>query len=393
MDEQLQIKFSDSKESTKRGWNTQKNPLIRNKINESACSKLSARNWLDNIPTSETDTENYAEIRFKNDHKDFFIIPDNLNVYQGDIVAVEANYGHDIGIVTLTKHTAKLQILKKNAKTSEFKKIYRKATQKDIDKWLQAISREKDALIFTRKTAEKLGLEMKVNDVEFQGDGCKAIFYYTADERIDFRELIKILAEHLKIRIEMKQIGIRQEAAHIGGIGPCGRELCCCSWMNTFRTVSTNSAKVQQLTTNPQKLAGQCSKLKCCLNYEVENYAEAIKDFPSPKTIIKTKLGDAYIQKFDVLNNKVWLAYKENIPTLFPVELEDVNEIIEKNKQDIIIEALDDWKIVESDEKRYKDSKDIKQVELLDDIDRFDKKKQNRSKKKRNRNKNRNKKE
>lgn len=371
MEEQYKINFKNSEQSTARGCTMHNHPLVGNKISEFSCSKLATYNWLKEISElPEVEKFPFVEVRFKHNHKEFYLLPEDENIVSGDIVAVETTPGHNIGIVTLTGETARLQMKRKriNIKKEDALKIYRKAKQSDIDKWISSTEKEAEALSFSRKAAEKLGLKMKFNDVEYQGDGTKAIFYYTAEDRVDFRELIKVLAEKLHIRIEMKQIGTRQEAGHVGGIGPCGRELCCCSWISDFQSVSTSSAKVQQLATNPQKLAGQCSKLKCCLNYELEAYADALKDFPSEKIIIKTKDGDACIQKIDVFAKIIWFAYSTNQQVMFPLSLENTKEIIKQNQQGQVVEPLESWKTQEVS------SQSIIELTIEDeDVKRFDK--------------------
>jgi len=287
----------------------------------------------------------YAEVRFKNSRKDFYKLPDDSEFYVGDIVAVEASPGHDIGIVTLLGETARLQMRKKriNPEVKEIKKLYRRARPSDIEKWISIVATELLSVSKTKKIAGNLKLSMKVNDVEFQADGTKATFYYTAEERVDFRELIKLLAEQFSVRIEMRQIGARQEASNLGGIGTCGRELCCSSWLYDFKSVSTNTARVQQLTINPQKLAGQCSKLKCCLNYEYEVYVDALKDFPSSDIRLKTKKGLAFCQKTDVIKKIMWYSYKDDPANILAIPVDKVKKIIQDNSKGIIPEKLEDF--------------------------------------------------
>jgi len=264
------------------------------------CNKLNIYDWTKHI-NDPLKQNRYVEVRFKNTRKEIFENTSNLQIETGDIVAVESSPGHDIGIVSATGQIALYQMKKaKIGKDKEIKKIYRKARTSDIQKWQDAISKEIPTMIRTREIASSLNLSMKIGDVEFQGDKTKAIFYYIAEERVDFRELIKKMAEEFRIRIEMKQIGARQEAGRIGGIGPCGRELCCTTWMGDFISVSTNSARIQELSLNPQKLAGQCSKLKCCLNYELSLYIDARKRFPDKSVNLKTKFGEAYHIKNDI---------------------------------------------------------------------------------------------
>jgi cell fate regulator YaaT (PSP1 superfamily) len=336
-----------------------------------SCAKLDVFDWLKNIGLPEQQSKfDCIEVRFKNNRKDFFRFPEGLNLQAGDIVAVEASPGHDIGIVTLTGELVRLQMKRKNVSPGkeDLRKVYRKARQADVEKWIGAVARENDAIVKCRVFAANLGLKMKVNDVEFQGDETKAIFYYTADERVDFRELIKILAEEFKVRIEMRQIGVRQEASRLGGLGSCGRELCCSTWLTGFHSVSTAAARVQQMSLNPQKLAGQCSKLKCCLNYEYESYQDAIKDFPEDSVILKTKKGDASVQKLDVFAGIIWFAYKSNEGELFAIPVDQVKEIIQMNKNGKIPEKLEDFS------RKQEKKVSLEMVSGTEDLHRFDKK-------------------
>ena len=300
------------------------------------CAKLEAFDWLQNIPSYPGDSD-LVEVRFKNTRKGYFWNSNKLRLRLGDIVAVEASPGHDIGIVSLTGELVVRQLRKNNVSpdSDDLKKIYRKAKSVDIEKWQEAISLEHDTMIRSRRIAEKLNLDMKIGDVEYQGDRTKAIFYYIADERVDFRELIKVLADEFKVRIEMKQIGARQEAGRIGGIGSCGRVLCCSSWMTSFVSVTTSAARYQEVSLNPQKLAGQCSKLKCCLNYEVHCYLDAQKDFPDKSVVLETDKGPAYHQKTDIYRRIMWYTYEqtgEAATNLFPLSIERIHEIIRINK-------------------------------------------------------------
>lgn len=313
---------------------------------QSRC-KLSVFDWLENLNLSSIQSKfDYVEIRFKNSRKDFYKIADDLDLKTGDIVAVESNPGHDIGIVTLTGEIVKLQMQKKASdyNTKEIKKVYRKAKAFDIDKWCAAVELEEPTLHKAREIIQRLGLQMKLSDVEYQGDKTKAIFYYTAEDRVDFRELIKIMAEEFQIRIEMKQIGVRQEASRLGGIGSCGRELCCSSWLTNFTSVSTNAARMQQLSLNPNKLAGQCGKLKCCLNYEYNFYEEVLKAFPDMDTVLKTKKGIAIHQKTDVFKKLIWYSYQYDPSNMFAVTLEDAWEVIKQNKKGQIPEEVKPYK-------------------------------------------------
>ena len=293
-----------------------------------------------------------------------------MDLSTGDIVAVESSPGHDIGIVTLTGEIVRLQMRKKNIDitSEEIKKVYRRARVSDIEKWVSAVENEDEIMYSSRKITSDLNLEMKINDVEYQGDGTKAIFYYTANERVDFRELIKVLAEKFKIRIEMRQIGVRQEASRLGGIGSCGRELCCSIWLSNFKSVSTNSARVQQLSLNPQKLAGQCGKLKCCINFEQDHYLELSKEFPVSNHIINTKKGKAKLQKSDFLKKILWYSYLDEESKMYPLSLKNVKKIISLNKKNIEPESL------ESFTKQPEKKTDFEDSVGKDDINRFNKK-------------------
>jgi len=345
------------------------------------CNQLSVFNWLSDIQISnEKEQFDGVEIRFKGSRKEFFINKDKLPLAVGDVVAVESSPGHDIGVVSIVGELTKLQMKKKlkSSSTDGLKAIYRKASEKDIEKWREATALEDSTMYGARKIAEYLGLEMKISDVEYQGDKTKATFYYTAKGRVDFRELVKRLSTEFRIRIEMKQIGARQESARLGGIGACGRELCCSSWLTDFRTVSTSSARYQQLSINPQKLAGQCGKLKCCLNFELDGYMEGIKEFPSPQTKIKTKAGNCSFVKMDIFQRKVWYAY--DAPSKGPIvelPLDYVNEVIEKNKDGIIIDRLERF-----DTSHELEKNDYENVVGQDSISRFDNKKKRKNPKK-----------
>ncbi len=300
----------------------------------SSCSKLDDYNWLRDLPATTMETD-LVEVRFKNTRKAFYRNVNQLRLKRGDIVAVEASPGHDIGIVCLTGEIVHLQLEKYgiSPESEEIRKIYRKAKQVDLDKWKEAIDLEASTMLRSRQIAAMLNLNMKIGDVEYQGDKTKAIFYYIADERVDFRQLIKDLAEAFRIRIEMKQIGARQEAGRIGGIASCGRELCCGTWLTNFVSVTTTAARYQEISLNPQKLAGQCGKLKCCLNYEVTSYVDAQRDFPSRDTVLRTKDGEAWHQKTDIYRGIYWYSFdRESSANLIPVPVERVREIIEMNR-------------------------------------------------------------
>ena len=330
--------------------------------------QLHSFDYLAGVPGA--DEGDYVEVQFKNTRKGFFINSNKLPLEKGDIVAVESNPGHDIGTVTMTGRLVQLQMKKANLRPDiEIKRVYRKAREVDMEKYAEAKSREHDTMIRSRQIAKDLGLEMKIGDVEYQGDGLKAIFYYIADGRVDFRQLIKVLADAFHVRIEMKQIGARQEAGRIGGIGPCGRELCCTTWMTSFVSVSTGAARFQDLSMNPQKLAGQCAKLKCCLNYEVDAYVEAQKGFPSRDIPLETKDSTYYFFKADILNGQISYStdkvFAANVETITP---ERALEIIALNRKGQKPLSLDE-SVVKTDSRIENDI-------LTDgDLSRFDKKK------------------
>jgi cell fate regulator YaaT (PSP1 superfamily) len=307
-----------------------------------ACLKLASYDWLNEFSHKEEFSE-MVEVQFKNTRKGYFQNTNSLRLSKGDIVAVEASPGHDIGIVSLTGYLVlhKLKLENINYKEQENKKVYRKAKPADIEKWKEAIAMEESTMLKSRKIAEKLKLDMKIGDVEYQGDKTKAIFYYIAEERVDFRELIKILADEFKVRIEMRQIGARQEAGRIGGIGSCGRSLCCSTWITNFVSVTTNAARYQEVSLNPQKLAGQCSKLKCCLNYELDAYLDAQEDFPDTSVKLETKQGKASHQKTDVFRRLMWYSIEgEKGQSISCLSVTQVNDIIEMNKNGNIPEKL-----------------------------------------------------
>lgn len=301
------------------------------------CNKLEVFDWLSNMNT-EVGSKGFdiVEIRFKNSRKGFYRNPKNISIQVGDVVVVESSPGLDTGVISIVGELALIQVSKKapGLKHSEARKIVRKATQDDIENWIKARSLERDVMYKARTLAVNLGLEMKISDVEYQGDLTKAIFYYTAEGRVDFRQLIKDMADEFKIRIEMKQIGARQEASRLGGIGSCGRELCCSTWLTDFRSVSTSAARYQQLSLNPQKLAGQCGKLKCCLNYELDVYLDALKAFPKGDVRLRTEKGTAIHIKTDVFKQEMWYVY-EGVQGggLIPLTPEQVREIIRLNKK------------------------------------------------------------
>ena len=298
------------------------------------CCKLEVYDWLQGV--SQEQYKDYFEVRFKNTRKGIYVNASGQSVKTGDLVIVEAATGHDLGIVTLEGAIVARQMKCKriNPETYEFKKIYRKAKLFDIERWQEAIAREHETMIRSRQIAAELGLEMKIGDVEFQGDGSKAIFYYIADGRVDFRQLIKVFAEEFRIRIEMKQIGARQEAGLIGGLGVCGRELCCSNYISGFQSITTSAARVQDLSLNPQKLAGQCGKLKCCLNYETAVYMDAQSRIPKIYEPLEFEDGLAYLMKTDILREIMYFSYdKSSLANLYPLYAEDVWDIIKMNRR------------------------------------------------------------
>lgn len=353
-----------------------------------SCDKLSVFNYLSNMEDTVGYTvSDFVEVRFKNTRKQFFK-QENLRLTEGDVVAVEASPGHDIGTVSLSGDLVMLQMRKRkvDSATADFKKIYRKATQPDIEKWQEAVELEKATKTRARIIARELGLNMKISDVEFQGDKSKAVFYYTAEERVDFRELIRKYADEFKVRVEMKQIGSRQEAARVGGIGTCGRELCCSTWLTDFRTVSTSAARYQQLSLNPQKLAGQCGKLKCCLNFELDSYLDALKGFPSQKTKLETKKGTAFTQKVDIFRGIMWFTLRDDPSNFIEVPIERVKEIQEMNKNGEKPAFLVEKEFVAAPVVKH----DYENVVGQDDLTRFDRPKGQGGQKKRSNNKRRN---
>ena len=333
--------------------------------------QLNTYDWLADVPGNAESTD-LVEVQFKHTRKGYFHNVNNLDLKKGDIVAVEANPGHDIGVVTLTGRLVLLQVKKANLRSEDsILRIYRHASESDMDKYHEAKSREHGTMIQSREIAKGLGLDMKIGDVEYQGDGNKAIFYYIADERVDFRKLIKVLAETFHVRIEMKQIGARQEAGRIGGTGPCGRELCCATWMNNFVSVSTNAARFQDISLNPQKLAGMCAKLKCCLNYEVDTYIEAGKKLPSREIVLQTMDADYYHFKNDILAGQISYSTEKGIPVnLVTISAVRAFEVIRMNKRGEKPENLEEGEGMEPES-----SKDLLENES---ITRFDKSKKKR---------------
>lgn len=345
------------------------------------CFKLHSSNWLEQYPNNLPD--DIVEVRFKNTRRSFYRNVNNLPLKRGDIVAVEASPGHDIGIVSLTGDMVARQMFRIGFTPmgGEFKKIYRKAKPYDIEKWQEAIALEHDTMIRSRRIAADMGLNMKIGDVEYQGDKIKAIFYYIADERVDFRELIKVFAEQFRIRVEMKQIGARQEAGRIGGLGACGRELCCASWIPSFSSVTTNAARVQEISLNPQKLAGQCSKLKCCLVYEYDSYSDARREFPRVKEPLQALDGEYFLVKSDILARTMSFSSAPNsLTNLITLPIERVREIISLNRRGIKVDTL-----VSESNTPVEHEPDYVNVIGEDSITRFDKSKKRRGGRNKNR--------
>ena len=355
-----------------------------------SCNKLTVFDWLANmsLPQGQEPFKG-VEVRFKNGRKQYYRNTENLTLSIGDIVATQAKAGHDIGMVTLTGELVRVQMKRKNIDMNDEEKvmkIYRKASQKDIDIWSAARDKEEPMKVKARQFAIDLNLKMKISDIEYQGDASKATFYYTAEERVDFRELIKVFAREFRTRIEMKQVGFRQEAARLGGIGSCGRELCCSTWLTDFRSVSTSAARYQQLSLNPLKLAGQCGKLKCCLNYELDAYLDALKSFPKTETRLYTEKGKAVCQKTDIFKGYMWYAYEGEWMNWHKLTTEQANEIIEKNKRKEKVASLEEYasELIEDTKVEFEN------VVGQDSLTRFDNPKR-RKKRRNNRNRNKNK--
>nr|WP_321246642.1 regulatory iron-sulfur-containing complex subunit RicT [uncultured Psychroserpens sp.] len=312
-----------------------------------SCNKLTVFDWLANMSLPQGQEPFIGvEVRFKNGRKLYYKNTENLTLSIGDVVATQASSGHDIGMVTLTGELVRVQMKRKKVNIDDEEnvmKVYRKASQKDIDIWSAARDKEEPMKVKARQFAIDLKLQMKISDIEYQGDASKATFYYTAEERVDFRELIKLFAREFRTRIEMKQVGFRQEAARLGGIGSCGRELCCSTWLTDFRSVSTSAARYQQLSLNPLKLAGQCGKLKCCLNYELDSYLDALKAFPKSDTKLFTEKGKAVCQKTDIFKGHLWYAYEGEWMNWHVLTTDQANEIIEKNKKREKVASLEEY--------------------------------------------------
>ena len=353
-----------------------------------SCNKLTVFDWLANmsLPNGEKPFD-WVEVRFKNGRKEYYKNIENLTLSIGDVVATQAPSGHDIGMVTLTGELVRVQMKRKNIsqESEEIFKIYRKASQKDIDIWSDARDKEEPMKVRARQFAIDLKLEMKISDIEFQGDASKATFYYTAEDRVDFRELIKVFAREFRTRIEMKQVGFRQEAARLGGIGSCGRELCCSTWLTDFRSVSTSAARYQQLSLNPQKLAGQCGKLKCCLNYELDTYLDALKSFPKTEIKLDTEKGTAVCQKTDIFKGHMWYAYEGEWMNWHKITTEQANEIISINKKGTKVSSLEEY----ASELINEAKNQFENVVGQDSLTRFDSPKPNNKRKNKRTNKNR----
>ena len=354
------------------------------------CNKLTVFDWLANM-SLPGDQKPFigVEVRFKNGRKHFYKNTENLSLSIGDIVATEATSGHDIGIVTLTGELVKVQMKKKsrNETAEDLPKIYRKATQKDIDIWQTVRAKEAEIQKRSREIAIHLGLKMKISYIEYQGDGSKTTFYYTAEERVDFRQLIRDFASAFSTRVEMKQVGFRQEAARLGGIGSCGRELCCSTWLTDFRSVKTSAARYQQLSLNPQKLAGQCGKLKCCLNYELDTYLDAIKDIPKSDVKLITEKGVAICQKTDIFKRFLWYGYEKQGVNWHKISVDKANEIIALNKKGVKVLSLEEYVV----EEQISETKIFENVVGQDSLTRFDKPKSKNNRKRNNRTRNKNK--
>jgi cell fate regulator YaaT (PSP1 superfamily) len=364
-----------------------------------SCNKLNVFNWLTNmsLPNGQRPFD-IIEVRFKGTRKDFFRNKEGAELHVGDVVAVEAAPGHDVGVVSMTGELVKFQLKKKGLPetSDQIRTLYRKAKPNEVDKWIETRDKEKPMLSRAREIIKSLNLQMKLSDVEFQGDGKKATFYYTADERVDFRELIKRLANEFQIRVEMKQIGLRQEAGRLGGIGSCGRELCCSTWLTDFRGVTTSSARYQNLALNPAKLAGQCGKLKCCLNYELDSYMDALKNIPDDSIALLTEKGKATHRKTDIFKRMMWYAYSDDVKEMataieggvegswVPLHVDRVKEIIDLNKEN---KKPADLKDEYDAEEEIVSAPDYGNVVGQDRIDRMDRKKHHKHKRRKNRNK------
>ena len=347
-----------------------------------SCNKFTVFDWLSNmtLPSGQSQFL-YSEVRFKNGRKDYFLNKKSLSLSVGDVVATQVESGYDIGMITLTGELVKVQMDKKKIDYSQEnpKITYRKASQKEIDKWSNLRDQEEVIKVKARKYAIDLRLKMKISDIEYQGDGSKVTFYYTAEDRVDFRELIKLFAREFRTKIEMKQVGLRQEAARLGGIGSCGRELCCSTWLTDFRSVSTSAARYQQLSLNPQKLAGQCGKLKCCLNYELGSYMDALNNFPKKEIKLKTEKGTAVCQKTDIFKKQLWYAYEGEWNNWFLLSVDQANEVIKINKSNKLVSSLEEY----TTENKTPIENKFENVVGQDSLTRFDKPKNKKHNKRR----------
>ena len=344
------------------------------------CNKLNVFDWLSNMETAGRDKFDVVEVRFKNGRKNFYRNRDNLELTTGDSVVIDVPNGHHIGYVSLQGELVRLQMKKKNVNDDELiRQIYRVASSQDLEKYEKVRNRENSTLYRSREIIQQMGLKMKLTDVEFQADNTKASFYYSADERVDFRELIKVLASEFKIRVEMRQISLRQEAGRMGGIGSCGRELCCSTWLTDFKSVTTSAARYQNLSLNPSKLSGQCGRLKCCLNYELDTYLSALEDIPKVEKALKTEKGEAYLQKTDIFRKIMWFGFSGE-SMWHPITTERVKEIIELNKKGQKPENLQ----VDKDFAKLE-----KAQAITSDLERLDRKYNPKSKKKKRPNKKR----
>ncbi len=352
------------------------------------CNKLTVFDWLSNMELPDgQQLFNYVEVRFKNSRKEYYKNTENLQLKIGDIVATQAETGHDIGMVTLTGELVRIQLKKRKIKydVDDFPKIYRIASQTDVDKWKNAREKEEPMKVRARQIAIRLDLQMKISDIEFQGDASKATFYYTAEQRVDFRQLIREYATEFKTRIEMRQIGLRQEAARLGGIGSCGRELCCSTWLTDFRSVTTSAARYQNLSLNPQKLAGQCGKLKCCLNYELDSYMDALKDFPKQNQKLYTDKGTAVCQKIDIFKGIMWYCYEGEWMNWHTLTTAQVHEIVAKNKAKENVASIEEY----AAEHIVEEKVNFENVVGQDSLTRFDQPVTKNKKRKKRRNNNR----
>ena len=353
-----------------------------------SCNKLTVFDWLANMSLPQGEEPFIGvEVRFKNGRKEYYKNTENLTLSIGDIVATQAQSGHDIGMVTLTGELVRIQMKRKKVNIDDEEnvlKIYRKASQKDIDIWSEARDKEEPMKVKARQFAIDLKLQMKISDIEYQGDASKATFYYTAEERVDFRELIKLFAKEFRTRIEMKQVGFRQEASRLGGIGSCGRELCCSTWLTDFRSVSTSAARYQQLSLNPLKLAGQCGKLKCCLNYELDAYLDALKELPKTDTKLYTEKGTAVCQKTDIFKGFMWFAYEGEWMNWHKLTTAQAREIIELNKKKQKIASLEEYasELVEDTKADFENVVGQDSLTRFDSPKRKNKRRNNRNKKK-----------